>query len=186
MVPFQTTLALLLGASLKEETETAHRTPRWQVPFVLTLLFVVVIQQQYFFRITIDPAVEGSYVDVARYLREHPGEQVAVGYTSAERMTFARTLTVFATGTYLLDVPAVQEYQLSGMELPPATYQAIRSCAVSTWLIPKAGNPFDIRNDYPSTGYKQSFAPEFIAAFDAAYQRDGSTEYYDVWRCRVK
>jgi hypothetical protein len=101
-------------------------------------------------------------------------------------MTFARTLTVFATGNYLLDVPAVQEHQLSGMEVPPSTYEAIRSCDVATWLIPKAGNPFDIRNDYPTTGYKQIFSTEFIAAFDAAYQRDGSTEYYDVWRCRVK
>ena len=100
-------------------------------------------------------------------------------------MTFARTLIVFQTGEYLLDVPAIQEHQLSGVRLPPATLEAIRSCSVPTWLLPRAGEPFHIRNDYPSTGYSEIFQADFISAFHAAYTLGEQTRYYDVWRCRT-
>jgi hypothetical protein len=106
-----------------------------------------------------------------------------MGYTAAERMTFARTIVVFATGEYLLDVPAIQEHQLSGLPLPESTIDAIRSCAVRTWLIPRAGEPFRIRNDYPSTGYREIFPQDLIDAFEQNYRRTGSTRYYDVWEC---
>jgi hypothetical protein len=185
LVPFLPTLAYV-SAVFWQEDGAPRTPPAWQVAFVATLMFVAVIQQQYFFQVAGDPDVSASYADVRDYLRQHPDEHVAIGYTSAEFMTFARTLTVFQTGRYLIDAPAVQEHQLSGMELPPATYDAIRSCAVPTWLIPRQGQPFVMLNGYPTTGYRPLFPPDFVAAFEAAYRIEGRTRYYDVWRCRTR
>jgi hypothetical protein len=179
--PFLPSIAYVLAIA---QPGLAARKTVWLTPFAVTLVFIALIQQQYFLRLLLDDAVHESYSDVKDYLDRHPGERVAMGYTSAERMTFARTLIVFRTNEYLLDVPAIQEHQLSGLALPSATTAAIRACAVQAWLLPQAGEPFEIRNDYPTTGYAEIFPPEFIAAFRETYTRRERTRYYDVWRCR--
>jgi hypothetical protein len=183
-VPFLPILAYVYAVA-RSTDDRPRRVDGWLAPFVCTLLFIVLIQQQYFFRLAGNPAVAASYDDVAQYLASHPGERVGMGYTSAEAMTFARTLTVFKTGEYLLDVPAIQEHQLSGLPLPQATVDAIRSCAVKTWLLPRGGAPFYIRNDYPQTGYAEIFPQAFIDAFHQHYALQEQTQYYDVWRCRA-
>ncbi len=183
LVPFLPTIAYVSAAIGGWPVPAGRR--RWLTPFVGTLVFIALIQQQYFLRLTHDRALADSYRDVEEYIARHPAEHVGIGYTSAERMTFARTLTVFRTGEDLLDVPAIQEHQLSGVGLSQATINAIRSCAVTTWLLPAGGEPFHIRNDYPSTEYADLFPPEFLAAFHHAYRRDERTRYYDVWRCRA-
>jgi hypothetical protein len=183
-VPFLPILAYVFAA-IRSTDDSPRPADRWLAPLVCTLLFIVLIQQQYFFRLAGNPAVAASYDDVAAYLAQHPGERVGMGYTSAEAMTFARTLIVFKTGEYLLDVPAIQEHQLSGLPLPQATIEAVRQCAVTTWLVPKGGAPFHIRNDYPQTDYAEIFPQAFIDAFHQRYTLEASTEYYDVWRCRA-
>jgi hypothetical protein len=182
-VPFLPTIAYVYAAAV-DARATVTRTV-WLAPFLATLLFIVLIQQQYFFRLALNANVGGSYADVASYLEKHPGERVGMGYTSAEAMTFARTLVVFQTGNYLLDVPAIQEHQLSGMPLPQATIDAMRQCSVQTWLLPREGEAFHIRNDYPQTAYAEIFPQAFIDVFHATYVREEQTQYYDVWRCRA-
>ena len=188
-VPFLPIIAYVFAASdLPARLGTgpldcARDRPAWLASFLATLIVVTAIQQEYFFRLTADRQLADSYGDVADYLARRPNEIVEIGYTSAERMTFARTLAVFRTGKYLLDVPAIQEHQLSGLSLPGATVLALRSCSVDAWLIPSGGAPFHIRNDYPSTGYAEIFPPEFIAAFQGTYRLEERTRYYDVWRC---
>ena len=183
LIPFLPTIAWVFAETSGNSLAVGRL--RWLTPFAGTLVFIAVIQQQYFLRLTLDSELADSYRDVAEYVRRHPADRVAVGYTSAERMTFARTVTVFRTGEYLLDVPAIQEHLLSGLALPRATLEAIRSCAVTTWLLPAGDAPFVIRSDYPSTDYAVLFPPAFIAAFHQAYRRDERTRYYDVWRCRA-
>lgn len=181
-VPFLPVIAYVFAAT--SPRAIAARGRAWLSPFLCTLLIVVSIQQEYFFRLTADRELQDSYSDVAEYLARRPGENVGVGYTSAERMTFARTLTVFRTGQYLLDVPAIQEHQLSGLPLPIATIDAMRACSVEAWLLPSGRDPFHIRNDYPSTGYAEIFPAEFILAFHESYRLAERTRHYDVWRCR--
>jgi hypothetical protein len=180
-VPFLPALAYALA--VVHPGLLARRTA-WLTPFAVTLIVIGLLQQQYFLRLILDDALADSYKDVAAFLERHPGERVAMGYTSAERMTLSRTLIVFKTGEYLLDVPAIQEHELSGLPLPQATIEAIRSCAVPTWLLPLDGEPFRVRSDYPSTGYAEIFPTAFIDAFHRAYARQERTRYYDVWRCR--
>ena len=182
LAPFLPTLAYVYVATMRDAPQT--RT-WWLPPFAATLVFVAAVQQQYFLRILIDPQVTDSYADVREYIDGHPGERIAVGYASAERMTFARTLAVFATDEYLLDVPAIQEHQLSGVAVPASTTEAVRSCVVTTWLIPTTGEAFRTQNGYPSTGYAEVFQPDFIAAFHETYRQEGRTRQYDIWRCRT-
>jgi hypothetical protein len=182
LLPFLPSLAYVFAACAGPST--VRTRPMWLTPFVITVVFVALIQQQYFFRLTADPELADSYRDVEEYLTSHPAEHVGIGYTSAERMTFARTLVVFKTGEYLLDVPAIREHQLSGRPLPRATIEAVRSCSVDTWLVPSRGEPFHIRNDYPSTGHAEIFPHEFISSFYETYRLAGRTRHYNVWRCR--
>ena len=77
LVPFVPVIAYVYSASDPRQRTPFDRT--WQTPFAATLMFVVLIQQQYFFRLTLDPALNDSYRDVAEYLARHPGERVAMG-----------------------------------------------------------------------------------------------------------
>ena len=181
LLPFIPSVAIATAMLLGPKGEAG---PVWTPAFLLTLVCIAGLQQQYFLGLARDEAVTASYRDVASYLDQHPGERVGMGYTSAERMTFARTLVVFRTGEYLLDVPAMQEYQLSGIALPPSTIAAIRTCAIRTWLLPRTGEPFRIQNDYPTTAYRQIFPPEFIEQFVARYELTGRHGVYDVWQCQ--
>jgi hypothetical protein len=188
LVPFLPVIAYVYAASVRLKPDTTGLELRtlgsWLAPFVATLLLIVFMQQEYFIRLATDRALAGSYDDVAEYLATHPGERVGMGYTSAEAMTFARTLVVFKTGEYLLDAPAMQEHQLSGLAVPQATIDAIRGCSMQTWLLPRGTPPFHLGNDYPQTGYAEIFPPAFIDAFHQHYVLQGQTLYYDVWRCR--
>jgi len=107
-----------------------------------------------------------------------------MGYGRDDRPTLVRPIVVFRSGTYLLDAPAVQEHQLSGIEIPPATIAALRACAVDYWLIPQGEEPFTGPNKYPAILLKPLFPESFRQAFFESYERDGRTQYYDVWQCR--
>ena len=98
LVPFLPTIAYVFAATGGAAAIT--RRTGWLTPFAGTLVLIALMQQEYFFRRTLDPMLAGSYRDVEEYVRQHPSERVSIGYTSAERMTFARTLTVFRTGEY--------------------------------------------------------------------------------------
>ena len=121
--------------------------------------------------------------DIMRFLNKHPEAVTQMGYSSDERMTFVRPLIVARSGMYLLDQPAIQEHQLAGVELPPATLNALRSCVVTYWLIPKYGEPFSAVNRYPMTHDRALFGSEFRRAFFDSYRRSESTDYFDVWAC---
>ena len=75
---------------------------------------------------------------------------------------------------------------MSGVELPAATIHAVENCVVDLWLIPAGGRPFLLRNRYPVTGYAPLFPESFRLAFDRAYRKIATTDYFDVWGCRAR
>lgn len=184
LVPFLPLIAYALaGVTASWHTvDTSYRPAL--AAFLTTTAFVAAVEQAYFLRGTADRELRGSYREVEAFIAAHPLETVQMGYTSAVRKTFARTLLTFHDGTYLLDAPAIQEHQLAGIALPPATIEAIRSCAVSSWLLPRPGEPFVLPNAYPATGHASLFPDAFTDAFHAAYRREEQTHSYDVWRCK--
>jgi hypothetical protein len=153
--------------------------------FALACAIVVALQVAYFLWAANRTAGLALAADVTRFLDAHPSERIEIGYSAEdEAFSYVRPLVVFRQRAYLLDAPAVQEYQLSGLALPDATLRAIARCDVNTWLIARGGEPFSLRNRYPSTGHVPLFSGDMRQAFLAAYARTSSTEYFDVWTCR--
>jgi hypothetical protein len=154
--------------------------------FTAAAVLIAFAQQTSFISTVRQIDAVGPIADVTHFLDQHPGTVVQMGYSSDERMTFVRPLVVFRSGMYLLDQPAVQEHQLAGIEIPPATVDALRSCAVDYWLVPKSGEPFSAINRYPMTHGRPLYGSEFRRAFFESYHRSESTEYFDVWTCAAK
>ncbi len=152
--------------------------------FTVVAVLIALAQQTSFISTVRQLDADGSIADVTRFLDQHPGDVAQMGYSSDERATFARPLVVFRSGMYLLDQPAIQEHQLAGIEIPQATVNVLRSCVATYWLIPKNGDPFSATNRYPMTQGRTLFSNDFRRAFFETYKRTGSTEYFDVWKCR--
>jgi hypothetical protein len=152
----------------------------------IAAVVVAVAQQASFLRIMHARDATGENADLRAFLQAHPGLVVEMGYNGDDRLTFARPELVFRNGSYLIDTPAVQEHQLSGVALPPATIDAIRSCRADVWLVPRGTAPFEGPNRYPAMNLAPLFPDAFRAAFAEAYAHDGATRYYDVWRCRAR
>jgi hypothetical protein len=190
-VPLIVWLAASFDAAAATPTALAWRS-RAAAAFVLPAVIIIIagIQQALF----IDALRAAAHLHVARdittFADEHPGARIEMGYggTSSYKgsapLTFYRPLLVFRDGDYLIDAPAVQEHQLAGIGIPPATLHALARCDVAYWLIPKNEEPFATRNMYAATGFTPLFSNEFRRTFADAYRVTTTTEYFDVYACR--
>jgi hypothetical protein len=153
--------------------------------FAATSVVLALVQVVSFLH-TFAPRTAGNEVaDLRAFVASHPGAVVEMGYGRDDRPTLLRPELVFRSGSYLLDAPAVQEHQLSGIEIPPSTIEAIRACRVEFWLIPQGQEPFSGPNRYPAMHLKPLFSESFRRAFFESYVLQGRTRYYDVWQCRT-
>jgi hypothetical protein len=164
---------------------------RIHAAFVAATVIVASIQQVYFIGVlrAARDADVAAMQDVTRLVESNPGRSMAMGYANAgERATFVRPLLVFRGNRYPIDAPAVQEFEMSGLDLPRATIEAMRGCEIDVWLMPKGAQPFDGPNKYPSTNLAPLFPETFKRAFADAYERDAArdTRAFDVWRCKAR
>jgi hypothetical protein len=187
LLPFLPLIAFFTGLQIHHiRNDAADSTVLLAgVSFTAVAVLIALAQQASFISTVRQLDAVGPITDLTQFLDQHPGNVTQIGYSSDERATFVRPLAVFRSDMYLLDQPAIQEHQLAGIEIPQATVNALRSCAVTYWLIPKAGEPFSATNRYPMTHGEALFPQEFRRAFFETYQRSGSTEYFDVWKCRA-
>jgi hypothetical protein len=194
LMPFLPAVLYLVALHNDDATSGTALSPGARVlgrargAFVLATVAVASLQQLYFIGImnTADASARDAADDLAQFAETHPGRAIAVGYANAgERSTFARPALVFRTGRYPIDAPAVQEFQMSGLDLPPATMDALRRCDVEMWLIPKGATPFDGPNTYPAMHFAPLFSDAFKHAFfdTYAHERASDTRDFDVWRC---
>jgi hypothetical protein len=178
--------AIIYAIALTGRNGAATATAR--AAFVIAAVLVASLQQIYFVAITRSSDADAAVDDLTRIVRANPNRSVAMGYANAgERSTFVRPLLVFGGQPYPIDAPAVQEYEMSRLDIPPATLDTLRRCEVDIWLIPKDATPFDGPNKYPSMDLAPLFPESFKHAFVNAYTRDadaGGTPTFDVWRCR--
>jgi hypothetical protein len=151
--------------------------------FVVVATVVALAQQASFISSVREIDTVDAAAEILRFSDEHPDASVEVGYSSNERLTFARPLAVFRSGVYLLDQPAIQEHQLAGVRIPAATLRVLRSCGIGFWLIPKGGRPFSARNRYPGMREAELYDDDFRRAFFETYELGGTTRFFDVWKC---
>jgi hypothetical protein len=153
------------------------------IGFVLVSVLIGTAQQAQFVLAVSQRAERNEAADIERFANGHAGV-VEMGYGSTEAFTLERPLLVFHNNSYMLDEPAVREHQLAGIELPVATLEALRTCRVDYWLIPKGETPFSGRNSYPAVLLKPLFSDAFRRAFQQNYRLAGATTFFDVWECR--
>jgi hypothetical protein len=188
LLPFIPVIAFLVAWQIADAPALSSRDPvagRAVIAFVVVVMSLCLAQQAQF--ITAIRAQQGlrDGPDVERFASTHDGV-VQMGYGQTEALSFARPILVFRTDTYLLDQPAIRENQLAGLELPPATIEAITACRVKYWLIPKGERPFSGVNGYAAVFLRPLYPPEFRRAFEATHKQVGVTTYFDVWECQGK
>ncbi len=173
-------------AGIQSDRLTADGDRRLRLPilaFTAVAVLIALAQQTSFISTVREINAIDAIADVMQFSSEHPDAAIEIGYSSDERMTFVRPLLVFRSGVYLLDQPAIQEHQLAGVGIPATTLAALRSCAVTFWLIPKGGVPFSAINRYPTMHGRPLFDDSFRRAFFESYRPAGTTNYFDVWTC---
>jgi hypothetical protein len=152
--------------------------------FAASALFLGLSDQAVVVRTMPGRNLEAAIADVRRFMDQHPGRRVAVGYAGTSYLSHARPATVVRTRDYLLDAPAVQEHRLSGLPLPRSTLTAIDQCRVEFWLIPPEGEPFSVPSAYGPDGLDEVFPEEFRRVFFGRYHKTGQAGAFDVWECR--
>ena len=149
---------------------------------VVTAVAIAVAQQLQFVTTMRERRVLTESDDILQFAESHPGV-VAMGYGSTESLSLERPLLTFRYNTYLLDQPAIREYQLQRQTLPDATIRAVADCRVNYWLIPRGEAPFSGRNGYASVLAQPLYPDEFRRVFEQAHSIVGATRYYDIWQC---
>jgi hypothetical protein len=184
LFPFLPILTYLTALHL-ENPGVVHPQARALPLATLAVLLVAAAlggaQQVRLFRMMRPRTERHEAADIQRFAEGHTGV-IDMGYGVTEWMTLERPILVFRSNSYLLDQPAVGQYQLGGLPLPRATIEAVRSCRVAYWLIPKGEQPFMGRSEVTSA---LLYSDEFRAVFHETYRAVGSTDYYDVWQCQA-
>jgi hypothetical protein len=188
LLPFVPLVACGIAAGLARQRDGASRrlAAPVAVAWVVTLAVAAAAQQASLFRALGDGHAREELEDLRAFLARHPGVVAQMAGSSYDRPTFVRPILTFASGLYLIDPPAVQEHQLSGVPMPAATIDAIRTCRAEAWLAPAGTEPFAGRNRYPAMALAPLFPDELRLAFHAAYARAERIGHYDVWRCRAR
>jgi hypothetical protein len=150
--------------------------------FTASAIAIALMEQSTFLLTMSERRVRDEAGDVERFARAHVGA-IEMGYGATEAASLIRPLLVFRNNAYLIDQPAVREFQLEGLEIPAATLDAVAACRTRYWLIPKGEEPFSGRNGYAAVFLKPMYPDAFRTGFFATHTRTTSTEYYDVWEC---
>ena len=124
----------------------------------------------------------GDVEDLRTFLASHSG-MVEMAYGRTEALSLLRPMLTFRNNAYFIDQPAVREFQLQGLDVPRQTIDAVRSCRVGYWLVPKGELPFSGVNGYASVLLKPLYPGDMRAALAAAYRLAETTTYFDVWQC---
>jgi len=185
MLPFVPVIVFVVARRAGRRTISELLTPpvaRVAIAFVIVLVMLAITQSAQLMT-TMQPRRAARDVeDLQTFLATHTGT-VEMAYGTTEAQSLLRPLLTFRNHTYLIDQPAVREYQLQGLDLPAATIDAVRDCRVHYWLTPKNERPFSGLNGYPSVLMKPLYSRPFLDTFFDSYRRTETTAYYDVWTC---
>ncbi len=184
LIPFVPVIAFVAGSRLGSLAFSPSRSLAAEagVAWAAVLVLFVASQTAQFVTTMIPRRAVDDVEDVRRFLSSHDGI-VDMGYGWTEARSLIRPLLTFRSGTYLIDQPAVREYQLQKLELPTATIDAVRGCRVGYWLVPRNEEPFSGINVYPSVEMQPLYPRALREAFAATHRLIGTTKHYDVWKC---
>ena len=70
----------------------------------------------------------------------------------------------------------------SGIKIPDATVEKIKSCEIPYMILPKGNTPWSLPNLYDDK--EMLFSPEIRGEFMNNYTPTEWTEFYQLWKCR--
>jgi hypothetical protein len=186
LMPFVPVIASLVARTIANHPLTAFRPSAYAAisAYAVVLALLAAAQCAYFVTIMRERRALHDVEDVQRFLSEHAGK-VEMAYGRTEALSLIRPILTFRNDSYLIDQPAVREYQLQGLQFPRATIEAIERCRVVYWLVPRGEAPFSGINAYDAVLMQPLYPPELRQAFAATHTLVETTSYYDVWRCRT-
>jgi hypothetical protein len=81
--------------------------------------------------------------------------------------------------------------QFAGVSIPASTLEYLDQCRTQIWLVPKDDVPFNMTNVYSLMDpehfpARQVFSDEFRDIFFRRYTKQGSSKYFDIWKCDAR
>jgi len=121
--------------------------------------------------------------DLDQVIATYPGKHIHMGYGDGSSYpdTFLRDRLSYAGHPYMLDAPALMDFQYSGLTIPESTLDAMRADADAMWLIPAGQEPFTMVNWYYRSQGTKLFGDEFRRAFGESFRLQGSSGFYDLY-----
>ncbi len=127
---------------------------------------------------------EKVIADIRSFESQYRGStlEVGIGDDFRDPRTFYAYQPVFDGQPYLVSGASVRDHQFGGVEIPAATLDDLRTCAIRVWLIPLGRQPFSAQNTYYTSDHL-AFGKDFAGTFTANYRKASSGSEYDVWIC---
>jgi len=147
------------------------------------LLVTAVPVQKRYYRALDWTRTTGIKEDLHAILRDNPGKtiQMAVGSTiGGYHNTLQKTELVYAGQPYTVDFGIMIETSYLGIGLSPSLIETFSACAMDVWLVPKDEPPLTMRGYYGNFITTENLRDAFLKA----YEKTGTTAYYDLWTCR--
>jgi hypothetical protein len=119
--------------------------------------------------------------EIHEIIKMYPSVTIGMGYGGDYDLTYYRPLLVYDGNPYLIDAVSVMDAEYLGKKIPNETLEALKSCQIKLWLIPKGGSPFQLDNYF---NHRQVFNQELKNTFLANYDRRKNSNYYDLWFCK--
>jgi hypothetical protein len=184
LIPFAPTIAYIAAARLGMSSRSTlpRLTGQAAVAWTIVLVIVVAAQAAQFVSTMAPRRTDGDIEEVRAFLASRAGI-VEMAYGRTEAKSLIRPILTFRNNAYLIDQPAVREYQLQGLTFPAAAIEAVARCRVTYWLVPRNEEPFSGVNIYPSVAVEPLYPQELRAAFFSSHRLIESMKYYDVWKC---
>jgi hypothetical protein len=186
LMPFLPAIAYLVSCNTSRISPASRMdaaVSRGAIAFVVVAVAVATVQQTQLTATMMRKRPVQEIADIEAFASTHRGT-IAMGYGSTEAASLARPILTFRSNTYLIDQPAVREHQLAGIEVPQSTADAVASCRVDYWLVPKGEAPFSGVNGYAAVLLRPLYPETFRRAFLSTHLRVSETTYYDVWQCQ--
>lgn len=175
---------VLIVAAVSRPGPWPHALRSLVVAVVVTMIAMAIPRQLRLIEAVERRSVDAVAADVAAFAAAHPTDSIAVGYAGVSVLSQTGALLALASHDYWLDEPAVQEYRLSGRDVPPATLAALDTCRTRLWLLPPDTPPFAVTSAYAPLAPADVFSTAFRTTFLRRYARTATTNSFDVWTCQ--
>jgi hypothetical protein len=190
LMPFIPTLALVIAITLNQLVADGEPL-RWgsrclrsaAIAFAIMALATTVPRQMSImeYERVSEARARTILAEIKALEQRFAGKSLAMGYGNNDSYpdTNLKAVLVLDGNPYLIDSGATMDMEVTGLEIPGATHDAIRNGVIDVWLIPAGDEPFVLHNSYPP--HIPVFQPSFRKAFFDHYTICYRTEHFDVW-----